>query len=704
MPSRLSTFGIAAFLLALTLAAPAAAQKPARFAALLSNGERLEGQRLTHWHNNGANPLLDGKPLLDPGKPLRWLRDRAQLPGPAPRAFLEMHSGDRLPGVVVDYVPANSDLYDAQLAHFRVRPEIELRPPTKNRDPHVRVVANFVRRVVWQKRDRHEFEPNTVFYRDGRALPFRAVRFGPSYVNVLLAEGNRRIAFAEMAEIHLAATDPWQAYFDELAALAADDLDARLYQLETTDGLVLTGSYQRRQTSAFGNDQDFDRWVHGLQPAWSLDVVYVPTTNIWARRMWRTNEVPLSRIWPSQIVTRSPLSATGRAPRVNTNVEGGPLRSGTLDFGWGYGVHAHTELTFALPLGVRALRGSVALDRSAGKGGCVRARVYANDITTAPLWESPFLVGSETVADLGTIALVGPAQGQKALVLQVDAAHTGRPANADPLDVRDMTDWLDPWLELDPDVVRAEVAKRGEKLFATWQDWNVAISKDNQIAWQSYWNELNNSPGNYRLGIATRQQPLTLSRELKLSPGDNWLVVFANRATSSGPPPKLEVRISGEAVAEYDVPHRHRGNEDQPPLAVRLTNYHAAQKPIQVEIRQQASKETGYVDYRAIQVVSQLPHLQQLFEDEGEFTAVDAEQTSVVKLVTDDRHYGAKAVQMTPGGRFRLTLPQPLAIREQPKWGEYRHIRFALRKTGEGRAAIELNHDGEVDRPARYDA
>lgn len=706
MLDRDRTLVIAILCAMLAVCSPALAQKPARFAALLSNGERIEGNSFSDWHNNGSKPKIDGRQLLEDGKELRWQRDRALLPGEAPRAFVETHTGDRFPGVVVDFVPAGASPFDALPPHFLVQPDIELRPSSKVVEQKIRVVSSFVRRIVWQKRERNDFEPNTVFYRDGRAVAFRAARFASGFVNLLLPDGNQRVAFGEIAEIHLAAVDPWQAYFDELAAMDPDDATTRLMQLETSDGLILTGDYSRKQFHPFGNPQESDRWVHALQPAWSLDVIHVPTTNVWARRMWLAHEVPLTRIGASKVVTHSPLSAAGRAPRINANVEGGPLRSANLDFGWGFGVHANTEMTFPLPVGVKALRGAVALDRIAGKGGCVRARVFANDTKSPALWESQYLVGSETVADLGTIALGGPAQNQKSLVLQMDAAHAGRPAGADPLDVRDSADWLDPWLELDRDVVQAEIRKRGLKQFAAWQDWDVSQATGGELEWNSYLNELlGQAPGNYRLAIVPRKQPLVLKRELKLGPKDHWLVVFVNRQVSSGATPKLEVRIGGEPVAEYECHYRQRGDEDQPPLAISLRNYQAAKKPIEVEIRQLAAPESGqgFLDWRAISVVEQLPNLYQAFEDSGVFTAIDAQQQGGAKLVSDDRHYGSHAVQVTPTGQFRLTFDKPLAIREQPKWGEYRHIRFAVRKVGEGRMALEVNRDGGDLRPVRMD-
>ena len=115
----------------------------------------------------------------------------------------------------------------------------------------------------------------------------------------------------------------------------------------------------------------------------------------------------------------------------------GPLQSAEHEFGWGIGVQARSELSFALPDGVKSLRGSAGIDRSSGTGGCVKCRIFANDVSSPPLWESPILVGSATVADFGTQPLGGPAAGQKQVVMQVDPAHDGRPAGADPLDIRD---------------------------------------------------------------------------------------------------------------------------------------------------------------------------------------------------------------------------------------------------------------------------
>ena len=160
--------------------------------------------------------------------------------------------------------------------------------------------------------------------------------------------------------------DAWDAWYDELVQLCPN-VETRLYQVETTSGLVATTSLARWVPRFEGNSGDPDRWVHGIQPAWSLDILWVPCREIVVRRSWLPREVPLSRL--EAIATAKSRSAK---VAINANSLGGPLRSQSLDFGWGLGVQGASELAFALPPAVRSFAAHVCLDRAAGKGGCIR--------------------------------------------------------------------------------------------------------------------------------------------------------------------------------------------------------------------------------------------------------------------------------------------------------------------------------------------
>ena len=93
-------------------AACAAAQSVKRFEARLADGQRLEGERLTDWLQGPAQPRLDEAPLLDPERPLRWLRDRRRSLAGEPDAFVETLTGDRLPGTVRGFAAA-AEVFDA---------------------------------------------------------------------------------------------------------------------------------------------------------------------------------------------------------------------------------------------------------------------------------------------------------------------------------------------------------------------------------------------------------------------------------------------------------------------------------------------------------------------------------------------------------------------------------------------------------------
>ena len=58
---------------------------------------------------------------------------------------------------------------------------------------------------------------------------------------------------------------------------------------------------------------------------------------------------------------------------------------------------------------------------------------------------------------------------------------------------------------------------------------------------------------------------------------------------------------------------------------------------------------------------------------------------------------------MEPAGRWRIEFTSSIRVREKPAWGEARFMRFAIRKQGGGRVAIELDDRQPRDRPARYD-
>ncbi len=722
VPRARLVFALAWLLVGWPLATQA---EPPRYIGILADGRRIEGQRLSDWHDRNAQPRLDGQMLLEGQNPFRWLRDRSQPLADLPASYIEFHGGDRLPGAVIDYRSGEEAYFDPAPPHLVVRSAQGFEPPENRPVSEIRVALPSVRRIVWQRRGRQPYRPGTALFADGREVAYRAIRWSSGQVHLLLADAtSQRIAWTDLAELHLPAADPWNAHWDELAELAAGP-KSRLYQIEATSGLVATASLDRLAPRFEGNSSDPDRWVHGVQPAWSLDILWVPCREIVMRRSWSPHEVPLSRIAPREAVTSSVRGAIEQ----NRSSLGGPLRSQQLDFGWGLGVHGASRLVFDLPAAASSFRTQVCLDRAAGPGGCIAPRVWLGEPTGSPLWQSGPLVGSAQVADTGNLTLPAVATAsanesaaasdatRRTLVLEIDPLALNRPARADPLDIRDHADWCDPLLVLDGPAVERELAARLTKRFAAFRGWTLAAqtaASGGQPAPEVTLvrNERLAPPGTFHPAMRTELQPLVLRRSLAVGEDDQWLVIAATRPPVGGKVPKLEVRIGGEPVAEFAVPERQHDRDENRPLAISLVPYRRdPPQTIDVELRQLAESGAAPVEYRAIEVVSQQPTLYCLFDEEGNFAPVDrvpetggtANVAAAATLVDDDRHHGRRALRVAPEGEVRSDLAEPIRIRERPAWGEYRFIRFAVRKLGRGQASLALETRDLREEPVRYD-
>lgn len=92
-----------------------------------------------------------------------------------------------------------------------------------------------------------------------------------------------------------------------------------------------------------------------------------------------------------------------------------------------------------------------------------------------------------------------------------------------------------------------------------------------------------------------------------------------------------------------------------------------------------------------------------LFEDEETFASNLVEGDGSIEVFKADVNRGACAVRVTPAQRFRASIPGWFyPIRRSPKEGEYRYLRFAWRKEGEGGVMIQLAINGGWGEAQRY--
>jgi len=555
---------------ALVANAAAARAADTRYVALLADGSRVEGDVVTGWNSHPGAPKLDKTELNPSQRPLRWLRDRTLTafdPRVDARGFLEMVNGDRLPGHIVEYDEGSLGGLWGDPPYLRVR--VDGFP--YYRAPFVRVLPQYVRRVVLNRSMSRRYEPGTVLYPDGRRFKFQSLRWQGESVKLLMGDEIREVVLAELAEIHLLRADPWQSLCDELAVLSPD-LTKPLVRLETTRGTIVTGCDDRYDVYApsvvvqnpstppapgkeppYEPDPNSANWFHATQPFWSLDPIWTPFGQIRTRWHLPPTEMPLSRVEPARAVER-PIMARGWPWQADSNVQGGALESGKQQYAWGFGVHASNELWFEVPGYVQGFRTRVGLDRIVEHGGCVRAAVYLNEPSGQPLFQSKHLVGSDEVADSGRLALAGPPGAPKTLVLVADAAVKDRPRGADPLDVRDMVDWLEPTLYFDAPKLLAEVQKRVPGLVPAWNGWAVKVEGDRPLRLLNRADAFESLGQSFRYDVCSDSRPVTLTMERQTGPTDNWLVLRVRPVVEEVRPGAIEVRIDDRPIARFDVP------------------------------------------------------------------------------------------------------------------------------------------------------
>ncbi len=628
---------------------------PGRYLGQWIDGSRLAAARVAGWHHAAASPTLADRELFDRQRPIRWLLDSTLPEAPPAESWLEFVGGDCLPGRVVGFSDGTESPSDRLPPHLTVQPCCPLDLPGSSARASVRVILPWLRRIVWQ-RVTQGYQPRTLFFPDGRRLEFRSVRFSSRAVQLLRDEGIVEVPMSEAAELHLAPRDPWEVHFEQLAALAPGD-EARLVRVETVSGLRATSSTQR--FDARGSADRPASWYHLVQPAWSLEPFWLAHEAIRLREYFAASEVPLSRITPSRSLQQSDLGG-GWPEQFDRNVQGGLLESGGKLAAWGFGVHARSELEFPLPAAARAFRTRLGLDELAGDGGCVRASVAVEPGGT--LFASGLVRGSEQTLDSEWLPLDGkqkqsvagtlrvpsafhgtrsvpgtlPATGNAPfvvpplggsspgfrlkpvlrtsatssraqgtldgkpgrLVLRVEPAWREGPPGTDPLDIRDIFDWLEPIIELDPQQVETELARRGPGLVAAWQNWRVTTGDAPLARLITYRDERAARDPSYRLLVCPGNERLHVRGKLLPRPGKDQLLVAVSR-----PPPipvsQLEVRVEGRSLGRFEVPVRD--TVAAAPIVVSLAPYRG--RSIAVELIQHPSNEKSMVEWRAISLV-----------------------------------------------------------------------------------------------------
>ncbi|MFT5526736.1 MAG: hypothetical protein ACI9HK_004716, partial [Pirellulaceae bacterium] len=216
----------------------------------------------------------------------------------------------------------------------------------------------------------------------------------------------------------------------------------------------------RASLRQFDSSSDPEQWFHKVVPAWSLDEMWVPFAKIRTSLWFDTHEVPVSRLSP-KLSNGTLKLGHGFRISLDRSVTGEALQTDEVDFGWGIGVHGDNHMVVEIPKFSVAFRTRLGLNETVGDGGCVKAKVYLNSTDDKPLYTSPTLVGGTQLVDTNWLEL--PADRvPKTLILRVVANPADRPSPADPLDIRDHFNWLEPTISVDLEQLEHHVQQLSE--------------------------------------------------------------------------------------------------------------------------------------------------------------------------------------------------------------------------------------------------
>lgn len=577
------------------------------------------------WSAEERLPMVAGKSLADAESQIRVLqpvRTSLALRGSVrlPNFYLEMIDGDRLPVRELSVAPADRlpgrfgalelwvvpDLLSTRLAGAEQRP--------------VRVRTRWLRRLVQGEGEKSAEPglPGTLRTSDGRVISFRTVRFEPGQVVALGEQGIVRAPLATVVELNLPTLDPWQAYCEQLVLLAPD-LSVPLLRIHTPEGLTATLSPRGIRPQLAGEDaaNQAGDGALAVQPAWALDPLTVVPTNVTCWERHRATEVPLDRLIPTSRQAGSILPA-GRRPQRGSSVVGWPLVAGGAERRLGYGVAARSELSFPLPDSAVGFRTLVGLDRAAGDGGCAIGLVHGNAISEKPLYRSDFLIGSKTLVDTGLL----PLNGARRLLLVADPAHAPRPAGADPLDIRDLLDWISPTVILDPARLLSAIQQSAPGGLPGWEDWSLPAEDLAQLQVEQGWQgapaaapsaeeqppALVDRPlpaARFVAEVAPRDPFLALTRSIAVGREDRWLLVrVSGRSLSGGEAPHAQVRFRGAAVAEFSLPVADE-NHPAEPVALPWERFQGEQG--ELEILLFSLSERSRLQFGSVELTETLP-------------------------------------------------------------------------------------------------
>lgn len=705
--------GVVLLVLGVGLSASAQDFKPdERFVGMLADGTRIHADSIKDWHDETAKPQFAGHSIFDQERPVRWMTDQAVALAEEPAAYIEFFGGDRLPCRVVDYERPSASAYESLGPYLVVEPLVPVDVPGRPATPFLRISPEWLKRVVFEKRPGvpAAWTPGTVFLHDGSRVSFRVVRWSGGGLALLTESGVRTLLYSQVSELHLPRRDDWDVYFEQLAVLTPD-LSGRVIQAETSNGARVTASTQRFRAHHSGDRSKTENWYPLLHPAWSLDPITLAFRLI---RTWRFFSPEQPPMWMFEPEARrdDPVFSAGWDWQRNLSVQSSLLRNSRQLAGWGFGVHAPTTLSFSLHPSVREVRCRAGIDQVVGNAGCVRAVMGLESQPGNPFYRSDILIGHQRSIDSGWKSVRTSPEKSDRLELKADPVIADRPKGADPFDIRDALDWLEPEWKLDRAALQLEVNQRLVDGLPALKGWTVSswlpvesegeaaprtADADSALQVRNEWDGTISSDERVRLLIQPAAPFSVFTRSMKVGTEQRWLAFCLSRPIGEFSDSMIHVRIDGRTMTEASCPRRV--NLDDPdPILVAVDEFQG--KDVRVDVIILPQDERSVVDWRGVALCERPPGIEPLFDETDEMLESLTEGEGQITLVNEEPQHGNSALKLIAGDRVNPAIDGfEFAVREHPGLGQYRYLRFAWRKPAGDRIGFQLGHDNELGIP-----
>jgi len=498
------------------------------------------GKRLAPLDITFKRPAIGKRRLFDPKNPALMVSDTtltARLDGP----YVEFANGDILPGRIIENsVSEHRGLAPLGAAILVYDPLVSMGRWRRN---VVRVRSESIARIVGAagRSGTSPILPGQVVLRNGAQITAKSVRWRPDGLRILTGSGVTTATWDQIAEFR-------RPKIDRKAELLRDQLICKpvesdfLCRMTAAAGAVLTYHCRRIQSSVARG-----RCLQVVQPSWAMDGICVPLDQVVSESYRGTDEIPLASL-PAKVLVQKSMTGFNWPWRRNRGLRGQRMAIGRLQSDTGVAMHSYSEIAFELPKSSVSFSSWAGIDRSAGRGGCVRCRIHLDDVSNKPVWISGFMLGSSEPVRIDIPDL----KGARRLVLVVEFAHKDRPKGADPLDIRDEVSWLRPMVRINRSAMDAAALDLFDR-FPELVGWSISPEMKKRISVRSFYDPRRAKWFNTMVLDAGRDRgakiaPLILTRELDVNLSNAWLMTATGRDASGPRGYRLTVHVNGKQV------------------------------------------------------------------------------------------------------------------------------------------------------------